>query len=524
MAVLCGMRGNMLFSTKPAGTYETLLPDESKDDPLAYIGKDYEVLDGFHTNLPIVILDLDTEIPIYKEFRDKSEQLFDVEPYTTGRIEIIDNGTGNNTLLDEVVYDSALKIKGRGHSSFSYDKMQYKFKSLLPDGNENNESILGMGRGSEWILNGSMADKSMIRNYLPYRIASEIDGNNMAPDSRYCEVLMEEDGKLYYQGVFLLMETISRGEERVNIDKYRSKNIYSSYIVRRDRLTSFDIELDTFGREVGLVKGRESQETDNWIGLKYPSASNVTDQTVDYITKDFSKVEQIIYSEDEDVFRLYDKYINVDSFVDYFLINEYFGNYDAGEHSTYMHKNSGEPLYMGPVWDYDQALNNSRVEELKASDIAFQMQPFFKELCNDKAFVEKLITRYADLQQTYLSEEHVDDVIDETVAYLRSAQVREWYRWEADYMDNTDENPKNYHLLSVERDGFILDRSTDEYMQEIYVIKKYIHEHSISIKGAIKQWEGTAQMDTSSEGLGGLFFILLLLVILLPSYIIQRKG
>ena len=66
----------------------------------------------------------------------------------------------------------------------------------------------------------------------------------------------------------------------------------------------------------------------------------------------------MLYSQDEALFKTYDRYIDVDSFVDYFLLNEFFGNYDAGNHSTYMYKESGGKLHIGPVWDFDQAMNN----------------------------------------------------------------------------------------------------------------------------------------------------------------------
>ncbi|SFG75134.1 CotH kinase family protein [Oribacterium sp. WCC10] len=529
LGLFCVMRGRLRFSQHPMGTYSTLQPCDITEDPLEYIGEDFTVMDGFHTNLPIVILSLDTDLPDYKTFKDSSEVVFEgVDPYTTGHISIIDTGLGDNTLADPVIYDSMIKIKIRGHSSYNYDKKQYKIKAYHENGNENQTGILGMGEGSEWIINGSLADKSMMRNYLAYRIASEIDGNNMAPDSRYCEVLIRKDDNLKYQGVFLIMESVSRGKDRVKIDKYNPKKKYSSYIVRRDRKTNFDIMLDTYGRQTGIVFTDDIEDTvkenDNWIGLKYPGKTNITDETIEYITKDFSKTEKVLYSKNINLFRTYEKYINVESFVDYFLINEFFGNYDAGEHSTYMHKNSGDVLYMGPVWDFDQAMNNYLVEELKAEDLAFEMQPFFKELCNDKKFVRKLQKRYAELRKRYLSEDYVFNLIEETENYLKCAQVREWYRWAADYLDDTGLNPHNYNLNDIVVAGVTLSRFTDEYSDEIYVIKKYIHEHGNMIQRDLTGILNGAKWDTTIGGIRELIFIAMITLVLLPSYIIQRKG
>jgi len=524
MGVLSGFNSGENFGIYANGTYTNLEPDTSEEDPLLHIGEDYKVEKDFRTNLPIIVLSLDSEIPVYKKYKNDQEIILgDGEPYTTGNVKIIDGGKGDNTLTTPVSYDSDIRIKMKGHSSIAYDKKQYKIKTVLADGLENEMDILGMGKGSEWVLNGSMADKSMIRNYLAYRIASEIGGNNMAPDSRFCEVLIEKNGEYTYQGVYLLMETISRGEERVKVDKYNPKNVYSSYIVRRDRKSSFDIMLDTYGRLSGNSVN-EINPNDNWIGLKYPSQSKVTDATIDYITKDFSKMEKVIYSDDYSVFRTYDQYIDTKSFADYFLINEFFGNYDAGEHSTYMYKNSGDKLKIGPVWDYDQALNNNPMVEMDLDDLAFQTQDIYKQMCNDKKFMKLLKNRFAYLRQNQLSEDHIFDVIDETTAYLKSAQVREWYRWADDYLDPTSDNPGNYHLEPYEKENVTLSRFTDEYMDEIYVIKNFIQKHGQVIQTELGGLLDSAKIDTSVGGIRELLLIATLMLLIIPSYLIQRKG
>ena len=521
----CLLRDGIVFADKPRGTYETLKPDTDTGDPLRFFNADFSIKGDFETNLPIVVLTLDSELPDYKLFKNLSEIVYDVEPYTTGFVQIMAGSSGVNRLSDAPVYESLMKIKRKGHSSYAYDKKQYKLKCLLQDGADNKADILGMGQGSEWILNGSMADKSMLRNYLAYRIASEIDGNNMAPDSRFCEVLFKEGEKYFYQGVYLLMETVSPGKDRINIEKYDEKNDYSSYIVRRDRLTSFDIMLDTYGRKQGIALGSENPEKDNWIGLKYPSASKVTPETIDYITDDFSWVERVLYTDDNDLFYTYGRYIDVNSFVDYFLINEFFGNYDAGEHSTYMYKNYGRPLSIGPVWDYDQAMDNAQFEETNAEDLAFQTQTFFEELCRDRQFVNKLRSRYAALRRNRLSEEHVFQVMEEAKAYLKSAQVREWYRWAEDYLEDPGgEALGKYYLYPYQIGDETLNRFTDRYEQEIIVMKEFIHKHGQAIAEDLMRLGMGAKLDSKGEGVRGFLLFAAMSVLLISSYLIAKRG
>ncbi len=524
LAVMCMFRSGRYFVSKPEGTYSSLSPDTSTGNPLEFIGKDYSVQEGFVSNLPIVIIGLDAELPDYKEFDGQFDEVqLQSNAYTTGDIRII-SGDGNlNSINDEPSYTSKIRIKMRGHSSYRYDKKQYKFKALLPDGNDNETSILGMGQGSEWILNGSLADKSLIRNYLAYRTASEVGGNNFAVDSRFCEVVMDEDGKLVYQGVYLLMETVSRGRDRVNIDSYNPKNIYSSYIVRRDRFTHFDIMLDTYGRRTGVDKSTENGR-DGYIGLKYPSASRVTDETVKYIGNDFSAVEKVLYSKDFNVYSEYPNVIDVDSFVDFFIFNEFFNNYDSGLRSTYMYKNSGDKLFIGPVWDFDSAMDNTKNQETEDFSLAFQTEPLYIELFQDKEFIRKIKNRYNQLRSGALAEEHVFAIVDEAFNYLKSAQARDFYRWQEQYMTSEGQDNSRYILEPYEIDGVVFNRFNTNYAQEMIVIKNYLHKHGSYIQEDLDSFIDLAQIDTRNKNIREFWFVAIMTLFLAPSYLIMRKG
>ena len=128
------------------GTYQSLKTDIVDEDPLKHIAEDYTVEEGFHTNLPIVILSLEGEISQYKSFSNQQEVVDEtVEPYTDGCISIIDSPQGENYLTDTPVYSSDMRVKKRGHTSFSYDKPQYLMKMIHENGEKNETEILGMG-------------------------------------------------------------------------------------------------------------------------------------------------------------------------------------------------------------------------------------------------------------------------------------------------------------------------------------------------------------------------------------------
>ena len=517
MAGLCALRGILDDSDKEVNksTYFALPADTSTEDPLLYLDEEFHVLEGFHSNMPIVIVTVDEEFADYKDFKNSSETVDEtIDPYIDGKIRIIDGGNFDNSISDEPVLESSIRIKKRGHTSYNFDKEQFLMKFVKEDGTDNDLDVLGMGENHSWILNGSMADKSMIRNYLAYRLASEIDG--MTPDSQFCEVIFEKNGELIYQGLCLMMESIGRDKNRIDIDEYKQKNAYTSYIVRRDRYTAFDPMLDTYRRLNGL--------SEEWIGVKYPTAGKLTEKAKKYIEEDFSRIERVLYSEDESVFKNYDRYIDVDSFADYFLFNEFLGNYDAGLHSTYMYKNSGERLKIGPVWDFDQAMNNYSMEEMDPEKLAFQERAFFDRLTLDIRFVRKLEKRYAKLRNGTLNEDHINAVIDETVAYIDSARQREWYRWAADYEDGSGENWHNYTLLSYEKNGMLVERFNDNYDQEIYNIKVYLHKHGKFIGTELRVLERTTCFDSSLGNRRELFLCLVMILFFVPAVMLLRKG
>lgn len=502
--------------------YKDLRPDDSTEDPLVFLNQDFTPRSGFSTNLPIAVLTIDRVLPRYDA--DREEDWESDIPRTAslekrwgnGTLRLIDTG-GINTLSSPTATETAICIRRRGHSSMNYDKPQYSIKTLNEAGEEIPVDLLGMGAGDGWILNGSMADKSMLRNYLAYRVASEVQPET--PDCRFCEVFVSEaNGAYTYQGVYLLMERIARGETGIDIDASKRKNVYTSYILRRDRYNEYDTMLDTWGRKNGLCP------EDQWIGVKYPGKSKQTEATLAYITQDFSKIEKVLYSQDEAVFKTYGRYIDVDSFVDYFLLNEFFGNYDSGEHSTILWKNTGGRLHVGPVWDFDQAMNNVFSEEQDPDTLAMTEKPFFAQLLQDKDFLDRLTRRYAALRRSTLSEEHIFALIDEAEAYLRSASQREWFRWAKDYLDGSGENPHNYYLEPYEIEGVQLNRFNTDPNEERTVLRAYLRQHGRAIPKELQKLYDSATVQSGLRGENVLILLAVLSLFAAPAYLVNRRG
>ncbi len=501
-------------STGEKSVYDAPLPVAPlTDDPMQGIDERFVVDAGFVSHLPLIIIDTGDVRPPISTYNVGSEERYapipGVEPYVDGRIAVIDGG-GMNRITDAATYTSSLMIKRRGNSSMLYEKAQYLVKLVTESGQNNLLPLLGMAADNEWVLNGSMADKSMLRNYIGCRIGSQFTA--FTPNAKYCEVLYYENGQYLYEGVYLLMESIKQGENRIDIPAYKEQDVMTSYIVRRDRYDDAGINLETPMTPQGTKLG-------NFINLIYPSPQYVTAETVAYITEDISRIERVLYSDDLSVFSLYGDYIDVDSFIDYFIFNEAFGSYDAGIHSTYMYKTVGGKLKIGPIWDFDNALDNYRMTPLQVEVTAFQTMPWFDVLMKDRAFLTKLERRYAELRRGALSDESTTGAIDETVAFLGPAIDREWTRWAHVYIQ-----PNHYDLHSyIDSDGDEMVRDTAEFRQEIYRIKISLTKHGYFLPTRLALLQDLTEPRSGVRRYMGILLIVSLIAFFIPAVKAVRK-
>ncbi|MBK8636635.1 MAG: CotH kinase family protein [Saprospiraceae bacterium] len=168
-----------------------------------------------------------------------------------------------------------------------------------------------------------------------------------ASRTRYVEVILNGN----YQGVYVFMEKVKRDKGRVDIDKLdddenSGDDLTGGYILKIDKFTgsiggSFTSDFKTqYGKD---------------IHYQYDTPKDPTSQQANYIQNFIRTFENTVNNanyKDPDVG--YRKYADVESFVKYFLINEFARNMDGFRISTFMHKDKdsrGGKLKMGPAWD-----------------------------------------------------------------------------------------------------------------------------------------------------------------------------
>lgn len=412
---------------------------------------DYYGLGVFETNLPI--LHINTEGQRISKENKVWSSIAVTEADVSGE---------PKSIMETPDWEAAIMINYRGASSYyGFDKKQYRMKFFKKKGSEKAKEyeFLGMGKNSEWVLNGPFLDKTLIRNRLVYGLGKQIF--EWAPDCRYVELFI--DGE--YQGVYLAVEPVTNGESRLRLCEFGLASGQTAYIVKRDRIDTEENALNTYGRYGG--------KTNNALYVDYPTEKNITDAQREWITKDIDAFERVLYSENfADPVYGYSKYIDVDNFVDYVVLNEVFMNHDAGNLSTYAYKELGGKLKLA-IWDYNNCLDNYQWFAEDYETFYIQQSAWFSVLLQDRAFVDKVVARYEELRKGILSEAYLYDQIDSYAAELGEATERNFAIWGYSFHDKL--------LLDTNE----LHRNPTDYEDAIGQMKDAIHARLSYLDGHI---------------------------------------
>ena len=401
------------------------------------------ILDEF--NLPIILIDTyGVEIPD--------------EPRIPASMGIINNESGVNYIDDPFNdFDGSITIERRGNSSQWQGKTPYRFETVDDEGENSNVELLGMPAENDWVLYAPWQDKTMIRNVLTYQLSNEM--GRYASRSRYVELYLNDE----YRGIYVLMEKIKRDGNRVDISKLNPDEITGD-----DVTGGYILKFDWFytGDNIG---GFESEFDDMIYNYHYPKPSDIVPEQEAYIEEYINGFETIMmgtdYTNDSTG---YPSMMNVESFVDFILLQELAKNVDAYRLSTYIYKDKesiDNRLTAGPVWDFNHGFGNCDYGETwEVDNWLLEYNPeggdqvafWWELLWEDLAFQHKAAVRYTELRQTIFSEEHIYSIIDSIADYLGPAVDRNFARWPllGNYIW------PNYYVF-------------DTYEEEIYYIKSW---------------------------------------------------
>ncbi len=268
------------------------------------------------------------------------------------------------------VVEAAVNIKGRGNSSWKFPKKPYRLKF------DEKVALLDMHKDKSWVLIPNYSDKSMIRNSAAFYMSS-ISNLDYTPEAHFVELVFNGA----YQGTYLLCEKLKISNHRVAVGD-----------------DGFLLEIDSRAPGEADAHFFFVNHLENPVAIKDPDVVN-GDDNYNYVWDFVSKADAILFSSYyKDPETGWQKYLDMDSFVDWYLINEISKNLDSFfDTSCYMHLERDGKLKMGPVWDMDVAFGNMS----QANQTCFRTTGFYirnvmwyNRLFGDPAFVKRVKERF----------------------------------------------------------------------------------------------------------------------------------
>lgn len=475
--------------------YYAFLPSACKNKEAEIIGniEPSSIVWNCSENIPAVFIDTES---------GTAEQInSDKEIKEPGHISVLDaNGT--------VSFDYPLTyIKGRGNTSFTeFEKKPYQIK--LPE----NIPFLGMPSAKKWVFISNSADPTLLRNALSRNLADHL-GLSQSEEGVFVDLYLNGE----YMGNYYVTEKIEVQKNRLNItdleeatkiannnadfafhetawsDTTKAKeipnepdNITGGYLIERD----FD---DRFLKEIEKHGSYFITDANESFILRSPE--HASENQIAYIDSYIQGVENAILSPDgidENSGKYYTDFIDIDSFVRKYLLEEVTANYDGGVASSFFYKDCdtvSDKLYAGPVWDYDVTWGNaplylghisSSPDRLTRLAAHRDSSVWFSALYAKPEFYKELTACYAEEISDYLTV-LAEEILPQLTEMTDASAAMDRIRWEEEYLRNEDILDRADEIAFLH--DYILQRK--EFLDKAWVEDFPVHQISLYIENTI---------------------------------------
>ena len=338
-----------------------------------------------------------TGLPIINLITDGSVQIDSKEDYVEGDISL----DGRRDF--ESLYDLPMKIRGRGNSTwFVHPKKPFQMKL------SEKSAFLGMPEDKKWLFLAEYSDKTMLRNTIAFELGymSNLD---WTPAGEFAEVFLNGE----YNGTYNITQKVEESDNRVALGD-------TGYLLELDQLDRIDPDDVYFNSTV----------TNRFIiNIKEPSLEYDSDQ-YDYIKNLIAEFEGVLFGnnfQDENIG--YRQYIDLDSFIDWYLISEISKNVDSRWYSSiYLNVIPGEKIKMGPLWDFDLAFGNTDYSDTQFYEGWWvRFNPWYERLFEDPYFIQMVKDRFVFFKN---NEGLIIEKIDSYAEQLKWAQAENDNKWE----------------------------------------------------------------------------------------------
>lgn len=318
---------------------------------------------------------------------------------------------------DGTVFDAPGKIKGRGNSTWNYDKKPYAVKF------EKKQKPFGFPANKNWVLLAESCDPSLLRTAYMCAISKATD-IEWTINYQYVNLFLNGE----YMGVYVFTDKVEKSENRINIKKdgfiieddnfYEKENLYFVTYKGLGRPYTFKYPDD----EKDIVRG-----DDNYLFIE--SFMNQLESSLMVLPDNHDDIK-------------YMDYLDVTSFAKYHVANEVFMNFDPNRY--YVLPSRQSKLKMMPLWDSEWSMgswitswhdNPYPIEE----NTFWENMYFFNYLMKSPAFKEAVKAEWA-LFMTNVQQ--VKDEVENVRLMIAKAQVANFKKWPS------TGRPMNYSVKS----------------------------------------------------------------------------
>ena len=382
---------------------------------------DYKVNLRNFTGLPVMVINTADGRPITSK-----------EDWKDATISIYGAGRFDN------LAECAVEVKGRGNSTWGYDKKPYALK--FPS----KTSVLGMPKHKRWVLLANTMDRTMMRNRVAYHVAEQTS-LAWTPRTEYAEVIL--NGK--HIGNYLITEQIRIDKNRINITEMEPGDI-SGEAITGGYVFEMDFHFDNVN-QWWTPQGFPSS-------ISFPDEEDIVPEQIEWAKNYFNEVERVIFDGGfADPEKGYAAYIDPQSFVDYWIVYELCINHEiANPGSVYLHKDRGGKLTAGPIWDFDWGTFSYAASPAAEGKLFMTHAIWYRRLFQDEAFKALAKRRWKELYHKFVA---IGDFILEEYDYLGESAKKNFAIWNPATTGNVngdvylsfDEAVERMHTIYTER-------------------------------------------------------------------------
>lgn len=249
-----------------------------------------------------------------------------------------------------LIQEWPVKTRVRGNYSATHENKPYRFK--IDDDGKSHHIFKGSpkdespAKAKKWNLINNYGDKTLMRNRVAFEVSRRV-GMEYTPFCRMVDVMLNGE----YRGSYQLTDWLGVDPNRVDIVEMMPSDVEEPLVSG-----GYFFEMNGYA---GSDPVNFTSSHGNPVTVHSPDDDAIQPRQLQYLTDWFNDMESRLFAAGyTNPTEGYRSRLDLDSFLKYFLANEFSGNTDM-LWQVFMWKNRGDDLiYTGPVWDNDLALDN----------------------------------------------------------------------------------------------------------------------------------------------------------------------